>query len=188
MFFFQIRCYWILVIKHQFFGEYSRAHHQLRWTTLRSQLFEKYYFCFNLEIISIFIYLIENIQHLNHFVGLKQFNFQTKMKIFKIVQKQYAILCISSSTVSNQPSQFLCNKNVLFGLSLYAYLIVSQFVYIFYEADGLMEYMNGISATFGSVIVFVCFAAIVSGSSTVFAILNHLEQLINTSEQHIFPL
>lgn len=121
-------------------------------------------------------------------VELKQFYFQTKMKIFKIVQKQYAILCISSSTVSNQPSQFLCNKKVLFGLSLYAYLIGSQFVYILYEADDFMEYMNGISATFASMLVFVCFAAILFGASTVFAIIEHMEQLINTSEQHIFSL
>lgn len=107
------------------------------------------------------------------------------MKTFGILQKHFTILgIVRPPNPSSQKDPF--NKKVLFGFSLIAYFIGSQFAYIFYVADGFMEYMNCICATFASMIVFVCFVAIVFGTSTVFTIIDDMERVIDLSEQHIF--
>lgn len=102
------------------------------------------------------------------------------MKVFQAIQRHYATLGISRSP--NQPNQkYLFNKRIFFGFGLFGYFILSQFVYIFCVASGLMEYVVCISATSASIIQFVCFAAIVYRKSILFECFNKTEELIDTS-------
>lgn len=104
------------------------------------------------------------------------------MKIFETIQKQYAILGIISSRLSSQKYRF--NEREFLGFLLFGYQIFSQFVYVFHEASGFMEYVVSICATSGTIIMFVCFAAIVFRKSTLFESIDNVETLIDKSECH----
>lgn len=103
--------------------------------------------------------------------------YKTKMKVFQTLQKQYEILGLSSS---NQSTSF--SKRVFFVFSLYAYLLASQFVYIYHVASGFMGYMECICATLSSIIMFVCFAAVAFRRSIFFNTIDNIENLIETSK------
>lgn len=102
------------------------------------------------------------------------------MKIFEIVQTHYADLGISPSHQSSNKYGF--NERVTLFLFLNGLTIVAHFAYIFYVATDFMEYVNCISATAATTIIFVCFAAIVFKSDLMFENINHLEKLIEASE------
>lgn len=106
---------------------------------------------------------------------------QENMKILKKLQRDYATLGIQDS--SNQlPQEFPFNKSVFFGFFLFGYLIVSQILYIYYVASDFMEYIECIGATFASIIVFVCFTAIIYRKTVLFKSIGNMEKLIDTSE------
>lgn len=94
------------------------------------------------------------------------------MKIFGIIQMHYAILGISSS---NQYSGRVLRSFILFGFS-----IAAHFVYMFRVADGFMELVESICATFGNIIMFVCFAAIAFKKKLLFECIDKIEKLIGT--------
>lgn len=102
------------------------------------------------------------------------------MKIFRTVRKQYAILGIRSSNQSIRNYSF--NKRILFGFLLFAYLILSHFVYFFHVANGFMDCMECICSLSASIIMFVCLAAIVFRKNTLFECIHNMEKLIDTSE------
>lgn len=103
-----------------------------------------------------------------------------KLKIFQIIQRQYAILGISSTNQSAQKLPF--NRRVLIGLLFFGCIFTLQFVYIFQVASDFMEYTECICATSGNILIFVCFMAIVLGNTTLFECIDNLEQLIDTSK------
>lgn len=103
------------------------------------------------------------------------------MKIFQRVRKQYAILGISNP--SNQPIQETpFNKRVLAGFSFFAYIYTSEIVFIVQEANGLMEYIEGLSSLSAVFVLIVCFAAIVFRKATLFKNIDNIEKLFDTSE------
>lgn len=106
------------------------------------------------------------------------------MKIFQTVRKQYAIVGISSSPRLAKYNSF-SNKIsfVNFCFLLYGCLITSQFVYIFGVANGFMDYIVCVSSTSSSIILLVCFAAIVFRKTILFDCMDNMEQLINTSKR-----
>lgn len=102
------------------------------------------------------------------------------MKVFQTIQKQYAILGINSS---NQFTlQLPISKRVFFGFSSFFYGIGSQFVYIYFVANGFMEYMDCICSISAAVIMCVCMAAVVFRKAILFECIDDIEKLINTSE------
>lgn len=101
------------------------------------------------------------------------------MIVFESVQKHYATLGITSSHQWTQ--KFPLSPRVLLGFLLFAYLIVSQLVYIFFVADDFMEYVECVTATSGSSIIFVCFMAIVFRKETMFKCIAIIEKFIDTS-------
>lgn len=101
------------------------------------------------------------------------------MKVFLTLTKAYAILGISSSSQSNQ--------KIFMGFSLWAWMMISHVMYIFYVASAYMEYMESVCMTTGSIIVFVCYADIVFKSHTIFDVFDKIENFIESSER-IFEL
>lgn len=123
------------------------------------------------------------IQHIRilMFRSSKSSLFNAKMKIFKIIQRHYAILGIFPS--SNQsPKTWSFNKRVLIGFSLFGCLIISKFLYIFRGDTGFIEYMDGICTTLLSILSFLCFAIIVFRRATLFEGIDNIEKLIETSK------
>lgn len=108
------------------------------------------------------------------------------MKIFEIVQKQYAIMGISSSNQMTRKLPF--NKRIVFGFLLFGCLILSQFVYIYVVVNGFIEYVECICSFISSVIMFVSFAATVFGETTIFECIDNLEILIDTSKTQVARL
>lgn len=102
------------------------------------------------------------------------------MKVFKVVQRQYAMLGISSSNQWNQNNLF--NERVLFICLIYVYAVGLYTVYIIRVASGFMEYVDCICATSATIMVFISFAAIVFRRNKLFRSIANIEKLIDTSE------
>lgn len=106
------------------------------------------------------------------------------MKIFRTIQKQYAVLGISASEQLIQ--KYAVSGKELVGFLLFGCLIISQLIYIFRVANGFMEYIVCICSVSGGIIVFVCFAAIVFEKVTVFACIDSIEKLIDISKRRSY--
>lgn len=102
------------------------------------------------------------------------------MKIFRAVQKQYAILGVSSSHQPNQKCPL--NRRELFCFLIFGCLLVSHFVYLMRVASDFMEYMECLLSTSAGFIASVCFAAVALRKTTLFESIGAIEQLIDTSE------
>lgn len=107
------------------------------------------------------------------------------MKVFRLLQQQYAIVGISSSNPSSD-QKLPSSIRILIGFATFGWNIVSLFLYIFYVANGFMEYMVCICVTSGTLIIFVCFAAIVYRKARLFELIDNIEELIDTSESISF--
>lgn len=105
--------------------------------------------------------------------------FPKKISIFQTVREHYATLGIGSSNQTIRKYQF--NGLMLFGFLLYGYIIVSHFVYISLETNDYMEYVECICLTCGSIINFICFAAIAARRSTLFKSIENIEEIIDGS-------
>lgn len=101
------------------------------------------------------------------------------MKIFYAIQNQYTALGISLSNRWTQKYSWIERQLpfLLFGCITFSHLM-----YIFDVANEFMEYVNCISTTAASTIIFVCFMAIVLRKATLFENIDNLEKLIDTSE------
>lgn len=102
------------------------------------------------------------------------------MKVFRTIQTELTILGISPSNQLAQ--QFPFSKRVLLGFQLFAWLMASQFVYIFHVANGFMEYMECVCSMSAGIIVLVDLAAIVFRTTLLFESIDKIEQLIDTSK------
>lgn len=111
-------------------------------------------------------------------------SFKPKMKIFEIVQKQYAVLGISSSQQSTET--YPISKKVFLGLLLFGYTTVSEFVYTFYMSRDFMEYVECICSLSGNIIIFICFAAVVIRERAIFEMIGNIEKFIDTSKPHFY--
>lgn len=104
-----------------------------------------------------------------------------KMKIFQRVRRQYAILGISNA--SNQPAENLpFSKRVLAGFLYFAYVLISEILYIVHEANEFMEYIECISSLCAVTLLLVCFAAIAFRKATLFKNFDNIEKLIDSSK------
>lgn len=101
------------------------------------------------------------------------------MKVFQIVRKYYEIMGISPANQSPQTRLF--SGRVLFGFLLFGYCIVAHFLYIIYLASGYMEYVECVTTTSGSIISFVCFAAVATKPNILFKIVDSAEGFIADS-------
>lgn len=99
------------------------------------------------------------------------------MKILQTIQRQFALLDIVPSNQTHR----LSNK-ILLGFSSILCSIVSQLMYIFRVASGIMDYMGCICSMFASINMFVSFAAIVSKRALIFQNLETIENLIDSSK------
>lgn len=103
------------------------------------------------------------------------------MKVFKIVQRQYALLGISNAT--KQPTQNgPFNERILFGFLLQGCALLSSILYILWEVNGFLDYMVSICTISANSLVFVCFMANVSQKTTLFACIKRIEKLIDSRE------
>lgn len=98
------------------------------------------------------------------------------MKIFRDIQKQYAMVGISSTRKHS------FNTRVIIGLLLFACIMTSHFLYIVRVANGFLEYMVCIGSLCGNLITFISFAAIVFKQSLLFESIDDIEKLIGTSK------
>lgn len=101
------------------------------------------------------------------------------MKILKLVRRHYAIVGISPNQ-RTQKDPF--SIRILFGFLLFGCLISSQFMYVFHVAHGFIEYVDGICSTFGSIIIFVSYAAIVFRKIPLFENIHNIEMLMDMSK------
>lgn len=103
------------------------------------------------------------------------------MKVFKIVQRQYALLGISNS--SNQTNhKYAFNERILFGFLLQGCALLSSILYILWEVNGFLDYMVSICTISANSLVFVCFMANVFQKTTLFECMNRIEKLIDSRE------
>lgn len=75
------------------------------------------------------------------------------------------------------------DRSVWFS-TIFGWMIVSQFVYMFRVASGFLEYMVCICSISASLIVFVSFAAIAYRRATLFESIDEIEKLIDSSKSH----
>lgn len=108
------------------------------------------------------------------------------MDIFRTIQTKLAVLGINSSNQAILKNAF--NRRVLFGFLLFGCTVISELMYIFHVASGFMESMDIISATFGSILVFVSFATMVSKRTSLFESINNLEKFIGASKKIVYTL
>lgn len=113
-------------------------------------------------------------------IGFEEVFSESKMKVFQTIQKQFAILGISSPRPPIQKYPF--NERIYFGFLLFGCSTVSKFVYIFHVASGFIEYVECVSVISGSIIIIVCFGAIVFRKSTIFESVDLMEKLLDASE------
>lgn len=107
------------------------------------------------------------------------------MKIFHKTQKQYEILGISPSNQWIQNDPF--SKRVIFGCLLFGPNLISQFVYLFHVANGFIECVICICSITATIIIFVCFAAVVFRKSKLFESISNVEKFINISKTVCIP-
>lgn len=105
-----------------------------------------------------------------------------KMKIFRIVRKQFAILSITPP----KSQKFSFDGKLCYGYVSIGCNFISQLVYTIYVADGFMEIMESVCSTSGMVIQFVCFATIASKRALLFQTIENIENLIDTSTIQCF--
>lgn len=103
-----------------------------------------------------------------------------KMKLLEKVQRYYTILGIYSTHQLVQKSPL--NRRAFIAFSIFGSVIISQFIYTFHVSNGFLEYVDSICATFGSIVTFVCFAAVYFRRTTTFGSIDHIERLIDRSE------
>lgn len=106
-----------------------------------------------------------------------------KMKIFRMVQKQYAIVGITSPNQSTENSSF--NTRIISGFLLFGYLIHAQFMYIFRVANSFLEFIDGICSTFSTFMIIVCFVAIVFRRTTLFECIDNVQEFIDASKSFL---
>lgn len=106
------------------------------------------------------------------------------MKIFRIIQKQYAIVGIGPYEQFTQKCPV--NGREFLGFLLFGCLILTQLVYIYRVASSFMEYIVCICSVSGGIIVFVCFAAIVFGKISLFECIGWIENLIEISKMQSY--
>lgn len=137
----------------------------------------------NQNFLIVFRYCFESDCYI---LSVKSFSIQNrslalrrKMKIFQLIQSYYELMGISSWQQSTKKHSL--SKRALFGFILLELCIVSHFLYMFYVANGYMEYVECISTTSGSIITFVCFATIAIKSDILFKIIDNIEGFIVNS-------
>lgn len=111
---------------------------------------------------------------------LRDFVVKSKMKIFRIIRKQYAIVGISPSKPLSQKHPF--TERVFFGFLSFGCIAAAEVANLFYEANDFMEYVECISSISGNLIIFVCFASIVFQKTLLFKMLGNIEQFLETSK------
>lgn len=103
------------------------------------------------------------------------------MKIFQTIQRQYAILGITS-TSNESIGKYSFNRRMLLGFILFACTTASQLMYICCVANDFMEYIECVGVISGSIIVFVCFAAIAFKRILLFDNIDKMEKHIDSSK------
>lgn len=101
------------------------------------------------------------------------------MKVFRTIRNKFAFLDICPSNQSTWQNPF--NKRVL-GFILLGGNIVSHVVYIFRVANDFLEFVECLNSTFASIIISVCFVAIVFRKTTLFNSIDNIEKVIDASE------
>lgn len=100
------------------------------------------------------------------------------MKVFQRLQKQYAILGV---TLSNQELP-LNAVRLSFGFLSFVYIYISKFIYTLHVANGFLEYLNCACSMCANLIVFVCFATIISKRTLLFQCIENAEKLFDSSK------
>lgn len=102
------------------------------------------------------------------------------MKIFQSLRKQFGILGITPSNQLNQ--KYPLNKRILFGFFILNCSVISELVYTLCVANGFLECVDSICDAFGSIVAVICFAAMALRKSTIFKVIENIENLIDTSK------
>lgn len=100
-------------------------------------------------------------------------NFKITMKIFRTIQKRFAIVGIGHN---------IAHKRIFFGFSIFACATISQVMYIFRTANDFMAYIEGVCWISGSFIVSVCFTTILFKRKILFESIHSYEKFLDTSE------
>lgn len=95
------------------------------------------------------------------------------MKLFQLVQMNFAILGIHTSQSMNP-----FNHKILFGFTLFGSAIISMFMYILCEANTFFEYTHCICAIFVGIGVIINFAIFVFKTSKLIKFLESAEKNI----------
>lgn len=106
--------------------------------------------------------------------------FLAKMKIFRTVQKQYAIIGVSPSNQALRKYPF--DERVLSVFLSIASYVILQCVYMFHGANSFMAQVECICSLFGAIMIFACFAAIEFRETTLFQSIGNIERLVDTSK------
>lgn len=114
-----------------------------------------------------------------HFIVMYSVKHPHKMKLFQILQQNFAIWGIDSdhSTRKNPLNAKIMISSVLHGI-----FIVSSVLYILNEANSFEEYTNGIYSTASLVLTNSCYVIIIWTMKDCFEFIGFLEITFNESE------
>lgn len=97
------------------------------------------------------------------------------MKLFRIIQKNFAILGITSAQ-SIQKHPF--NRQIVLLYSIYGSTWISSVLFLFQKANTFEEYTNNIYITSAAAIVMFSFTIIVFKMSKLFEFVNNLGESV----------
>lgn len=100
------------------------------------------------------------------------------MKIFQTVQKNLAILGISSM----QSNQAFYNRKYLLYLLLSGSLIIMNCVFLIYVAKSFKEYTDSIYITSVSIALFISLSFLIRRMRNLFEFIDNLEKIVDDSE------
>lgn len=106
-----------------------------------------------------------------------------KMKIFQVLQQNFAILGIDSSQSSRKNP---LNAKIFISLFMYGIFIVLSVFYILNEANNFEEYTTGIYSTASIVLTNICYVIITCTMANCFKFIDFLEITLNESEYNFY--
>lgn len=99
-----------------------------------------------------------------------------KMKLFQVIQKNLAMLGISSN------QQRYCNQKSVMTLFVYSLAITLSMVFLFFKADTYLEYTLNIYVTSTAFGACVGFIALLFQKGKLFKLIDELEEFFNESK------
>lgn len=96
------------------------------------------------------------------------------MKLFQIIQKNFALLGISSN-------QSLCNRQSVVAFSIYGFASIFSSAFLFFKANTFLEYTMNVFVTTTIFAIWIAFTVILFKKQNLFQLIDEFERLFDKS-------